>query len=107
MRKDNNNHTDSNHLKQDKKLQPLSKRDLSEFMSQLSIWTQKIRAGELAARMPLPNDNNQEEITELSQDINFVAEMLGSLSRDAELQLLRHTEHIAQKINRLKRSMMS
>ena len=33
----------------------------------------------------------------LSQDINFVAEMLESLSRDAEIQLQRHTEHIARK----------
>lgn len=97
-KKDNNyNRADINNPNINKTLQTLSKQDLSNFMSQLSIWTQKIRAGELTARIPLPKDNEQGEITELSQDINFVAEMLGSLSRDAELQLQRHTEHIAQK----------
>ena len=75
-------------------LNMLSKEDLSDFLSSLKIWTQKIRAGELSARMPV---SNHAEISELSQDINFVGEMLGSLSRDAELQLQRHTEHIAQK----------
>ncbi|MXY14981.1 MAG: GAF domain-containing protein, partial [Proteobacteria bacterium] len=39
----------------------------------------------------------ESELSELSQDINFVAEMLESLSRDAEIQLQRHTEHIARK----------
>ena len=66
----------------------------SNFLSALRLWTQKIRAGELTARVPLPP---QAELGELSQDINFVAEMLESLSRDAEIQLQRHTEHIAQK----------
>ena len=72
----------------------LSKENLSDFLSSLKTWTQKIRAGELSARVPV---SNHTEIAELSQDINFVGEMLGSLSRDADLQLQRHTEHIAQK----------
>ena len=75
-------------------MQTLSKQNLNNFLTSLRNWTQKIRAGELSARIPV---SNHDEITELSQDINFVAEMLGSLSRDAELQLQRHTEHIAQK----------
>ncbi len=75
-------------------LNMLSKEDLSDFLSSLKTWTQKIRAGELSARVPV---SNHAEISELSQDINFVGEMLGSLSRDAELQLQRHTEYIAQK----------
>lgn len=75
-------------------LNMLSKEDLSDFLSSLKIWTQKIRAGELSARVPV---SNHAEISELSQDINFVGEMLGSLSRDAEQQLQRHTEYIAQK----------
>jgi len=75
-------------------LNALSKQNLSEFLSSLQIWTQKIRAGELTARMPV---FDQLQIKELCHDINFVSEMLGSLSRDAELQLQRHTEHIAQK----------
>ncbi len=72
----------------------LSKEDLSNFLSSLKIWTQKIRAGELSARVP---NSNHSATAELSQEINFVGEMLGSLSRDAELQLQHHTEHIAQK----------
>ncbi len=64
------------------------------FLESLHQWTQKIRAGELTARIPYAQPG---EFNELSQDINFVAEMLGSLSRDAELQLQKHTEHIAQK----------
>jgi two-component system nitrate/nitrite sensor histidine kinase NarX len=75
-------------------IQTLPKQNLSDFLNSLRIWTQKIRAGDFSARIP---DSDQKEIAELSQDINFVAEMLGSLSRDAELQLQRHTEHIAQK----------
>jgi len=82
------NSSDSNNLNM------LSKESLSDFLASLKAWTQKIRAGELSARMDI---SNHAEIAELSQDINFVGEMLGSLSRDAELQLQRHTEHIAQK----------
>ncbi len=66
----------------------------NEFISALSIWTEKIRAGDFNARLEL---TKKSELSELSDDINFVAEMLASLSRNAELQLLRHTEHIAQK----------
>ena len=72
----------------------LSKHDLSDFLSSLKTWTQKVRAGELTARIP---DSNQPDLSELSQELNFVGEMLGSLSHDAELQLQHHTEHIAQK----------
>jgi len=75
-------------------LNALSKQKLSEFLTSLQTWTEKIRAGELTARMPV---YDQIHIKELCHDINFVSEMLGSLSRDAELQLQRHTEHIAQK----------
>ncbi len=64
------------------------------FLDSLHEWTQKIRAGELTARIP---ETHGSRFDELSQDINFVAEMLGSLSRDAEIQLQRHTEHVAQK----------
>ena len=67
---------------------------LTEFLITLQMWTQKIRAGELAARIPVFPES---ELSDLSQDINFVAEMLESLSRDAEIQLQRHTEHIARK----------
>lgn len=72
----------------------LSDAKLNEFLTALRMWTQKIRAGELSARVPV---FPQSELSELGQDINFVAEMLESLSRDAEIQLQRHTEHIARK----------
>ncbi len=94
MHKTEDLHKTSNNALQDNKLHKLSKENLSNFLSSLQTWTQKIRAGELTARMPV---SNHAEITELSQDINFVGEMLCSLSRDAEQQLQRHTEHIAQK----------
>lgn len=68
--------------------------EMNDFLSSLYIWTQKIRAGELSARLPIIT---RPEISEIAQDINFVAEMLESLSRDAEIQLQRHTEHIARK----------
>ena len=71
-----------------------SEQSLRAFLSSLRQWTQKIRAGELTARIA---NSQHPEFSELSQDINFVAEMLHSLSRDAELQLQRHTKHIAQK----------
>ncbi len=67
---------------------------LNNFLTALENWTQKIRAGELSARI---DTDSLTDLAELGQDINFVAEMLQSLSRDAELQLQRHTEHIASK----------
>jgi len=66
----------------------------NDFISALRIWTEKIRAGDFNARIELPEKSG---LSELSGDINFVAEMLASLSKDADLQLQRHTEHIAQK----------
>ena len=74
--------------------QALSDTDSGAFLSDLRLWTQKVRAGEFSARMP---EYSRAEVIELGQDINFVAEMLESLSRDAETQLQRHTEHIARK----------
>ncbi len=74
--------------------QDLPMGSLNEFLSALRLWTQKVRAGELSARVPLPSEA---ELSELSQDINFVGEMLESLSRDAEIQLQNHTQHIARK----------
>lgn len=75
-------------------LNALPKQNLSDFLSSFQVWTQKIRAGELTARMPV---FEHAEISELGHEINFVGEMLCSLSSDAEIQLQRHTEHIAQK----------
>ncbi|QMU62376.1 MAG: GAF domain-containing protein [Gammaproteobacteria bacterium] len=96
MNKTQNKHSNSgsSNPEQEEKMHALPKQDLSDFLSSLRTWTQKIRAGELSARIPV---SEHSEITELSQDINFVGEMLGSLSQDAELQLQLHTEHIGQK----------
>lgn len=68
--------------------------ELNRFLSALHDWTQKIRAGELSTRIHV---SDVPEIAELCQDINFVGEMLESLSKDAEFQLQYHTEHIAKK----------
>ena len=78
----------------DSESRTLSSSSLTDFLSAMHLWTQKIRAGELSARIPTPSET---QLSELSQDINFVAEMLESLSRDAEIQLQNHTEHIARK----------
>ncbi len=77
MNKTQNKHSNSgsSNPEQEEKMHALPKQDLSDFLSSLRTWTQKIRAGELSARIPV---SEHSEITELSQEINFVGEMLGS-----------------------------
>ena len=61
-------------------------------------WTQMIRAGDLAAKFthkPIGDYAN------IYQDLQFIGEMLQSLSSDAELQVQRHTHYIAQKTRSL------
>ena len=61
-------------------------------------WTQMIRAGDLAAQFshkPIGDYAN------IYQDLQFIGEMLQSLSSDAEAQVQRHTHHIAQKTRSL------
>ena len=61
-------------------------------------WTQMIRAGDLAAQFThKPNS----EYIDIYQELQFIGEMLQSLSSDAEAQVQRHTHHIAQKTRSL------
>lgn len=61
-------------------------------------WTQMIRAGDLAARF---THRPTGEYVNIYQDLQFIGEMLQSLSSDAEAQVQRHTQHIAQKTRSL------
>lgn len=61
-------------------------------------WTQMIRAGDLGAKFthkPLGDYVN------IYQDLQFIGEMLKSLSTNAEKQVQKHTDHIAQKTRSL------
>ncbi len=61
-------------------------------------WTQMIRAGNLTAQFshkPIGDYSN------IYQDLQFIGEMLQSLSSDAEQQVQRHTHYIAQKTQSL------
>ncbi|MEM7304129.1 MAG: ATP-binding protein [Pseudomonadota bacterium] len=65
---------------------------------QLKQWTQMIRAGDFKAHFDsYPNG----EYHNIFKELQFIAEMLRSLSRDAESQLLQHTAHIGQKTRSL------
>lgn len=65
---------------------------------QLKHWIQMIRAGDLGARF---NHLPTGEFINIYQDLQFIGEMLQSLSRDAETQVQEHTAHIAQKTRSL------
>ena len=61
-------------------------------------WTQMIRAGDLGAKFthkPIGDYVN------IYQDLQFIGEMLKSLSTNAETQVQKHTNHIAQKTRSL------
>lgn len=64
----------------------------------LKHWTEMIRAGDLAAQF---SHQPIGEYTNIYQELHFIGEMLQSLSSDAELQVQRHTHHIAQQTRSL------
>ena len=65
---------------------------------QLKQWTQMIRAGDLGAKF---THKPIGEYVNIFQEMQFIGEMLQSLSRDAETQVQKHTAHIAQKTRSL------
>lgn len=65
---------------------------------QLKHWTQMIRAGDLGAQF---KHKPIGEYVNIYQEMQFIGEMLQSLSRDAEKQVQKHTSHIAQKTRSL------
>ena len=66
--------------------------------TQVKHWTQMIRAGDLTAQF---SHQAIGDYADIYQDLHFIGEMLKSLSSDAELQVHRHTQHIAQKTRSL------
>jgi two-component system nitrate/nitrite sensor histidine kinase NarX len=73
-------------------------RDYIEPIGQLRQWVLRLRGGDLEARMP---ELRRGEFADLAQDLNALAQMLQSLSRDTEQQLQRYTEHMDQKARSL------
>ncbi len=73
-------------------------RDYIEPIGYLRQWVLRLRGGDLGARMP---ELERGEFASLVQDLNALAEMLQSLSRDTEQQLQRYTEHMDQKTRSL------
>jgi two-component system nitrate/nitrite sensor histidine kinase NarX len=65
---------------------------------ELHNWVLSMRGGNLSARMPIPKRG---EFSDLFSHLNSLGDMLQSLARDTELQLQRHTGHIAQKTHSL------
>lgn len=66
--------------------------------SHVKHWTQMIRAGDLAAKF---SHTPTGEYVNIYQDLQFIGEMLQSLSSDAESQVTKHTQYIAQKTRSL------
>ncbi len=61
-------------------------------------WTQMIRAGDLDAKF---TDRPIGDYEDIYQDLQFIGEMLQSLSTNAETQVQKHTNYIAQKTRSL------
>ena len=55
-------------------------------------WAYRLRGGELSARVPVPK---QGRFSDVATDLNMLAEMIQTLSRDTEEQLQQFTEHTA------------
>jgi len=63
-------------------------------LTRVREWASEIRQGDFSARVPLTDDS---EYTDLSDDINRLAEWLESLALDVEGQLRRQAERLAVK----------
>lgn len=64
----------------------------------IKSWTEMIRAGTLDAQI---KQTPKAEYKTIYSNLHFIGEMLQSLSSDAELQVQRHTNHIANKTRSL------
>ena len=76
----------------------LLRRDCLGPLRDLQQWALNMRAGSLSARVDYRPGS---DFSELAEDINFIGEMLESLAREAEEQLVEHTRHITQKTRSL------
>ena len=70
------------------------RRDLLQPLAQLRVWTERMRAGQLAARIPEPPRG---AVRELAHDLNGLGEMVSGLSAQMEARVQKATSRIAQK----------
>lgn len=68
-------------------------RELLQPLLRLCDWADLMRGVNLDARVSLPPDS---EFNELARDINMLGNMIKNLSRDTEIQLQKHTDHITR-----------
>ncbi len=68
-------------------------RELLQPLLSLCDWADLMRGVNLDARVELPEGS---DFTELARDINMLGNMINQLSRDTEIQLQKHTDHITR-----------
>jgi two-component system nitrate/nitrite sensor histidine kinase NarX len=68
-------------------------RELLQPLLRLCDWADLMRGVTLDARVRLPADS---EFNELARDVNMLSNMIQNLSRDTEIQLQKHTDHITR-----------
>jgi nitrate/nitrite-specific signal transduction histidine kinase len=68
-------------------------RELLQPLLRLCDWADLMRGVNLDARVELPRDS---DFGELARDINMLGTMIKNLSRDTEIQLQKHTDHITR-----------
>ena len=68
-------------------------RELLQPLLRLCDWADLMRGVNLDARVELPQDS---DFSELARDINMLGTMIKNLSRDTEIQLQKHTDHITR-----------
>ncbi len=68
-------------------------RELLQPLLRLCDWADLMRGVNLDARVELPHDS---DFNELARDINMLGNMIKNLSRDTEVQLQKHTDHITR-----------
>jgi len=66
---------------------------LLQPLLRLANWAELMRGVNLEARVEFGPDN---DFAELARDINMLANMIKNLSRDTEVQLQKHTDHITR-----------
>ena len=68
-------------------------RELLQPLISLCNWADQMRAINLDAQVKLNQDS---DFSELAADINMLGNMINNLSRDTEVQLQKHTDHISR-----------
>ncbi len=68
-------------------------RELLQPLLRLCDWADLMRGVNLDAKVRLPSDS---DFSELARDINMLGNMINELSRDTEIQLQKHTDHISR-----------